>query len=306
MELNWKAFGFVRMLVTPEMARLFLDRNINNRDIKPSVVDKYARDMRSGNWQFNGVPIQFDWNGVLIDGQHRLLALVEAGVALEFVIETGLDPASRTTIDIGATRDVYNAFQYAGEARLLPNGAVSKNTVAGVWARMKWGMRLVKGRETRMELIGFARAHAEAGLFAIAAFNRHKKMRSVSVAPVIAAVARASYHCDRARLERFVEVLVTGVSRTREEETILIWRESLLDNPQKNSNAQAELYGKTARTIVAFIRGEQISRIYLPVEDPYPLPETPTIDSRPDRVPRERGLFGKGGSGAAELVASSR
>jgi len=52
------------------MARAWFELNIiNNRGIRPAVVDAYARDMAAGHWRLNGDPIRFNKKGQLIDGQ---------------------------------------------------------------------------------------------------------------------------------------------------------------------------------------------------------------------------------------------
>ena len=62
--------------VTPEIAQEFLERNHNNRKIKPRKVDKFAYQLSQGQWITNGDTIRFDVKGTLIDGQHRLKAVV--------------------------------------------------------------------------------------------------------------------------------------------------------------------------------------------------------------------------------------
>ena len=63
-----------KTLVTPEMAREWLTHNTHNRPVSRQYVEKYARDMRAGRWHYTNQGIGFDVNGVMTDGQHRLLA----------------------------------------------------------------------------------------------------------------------------------------------------------------------------------------------------------------------------------------
>jgi hypothetical protein len=90
--------------VTPEMAREWLESNNGNRPLRGDNVKALARDMRSGDWRLVGDPIRIDRLGNLIDGQHRLAAVVDSGVAVPFFVGTGLDPEDKRVIDSGIKR----------------------------------------------------------------------------------------------------------------------------------------------------------------------------------------------------------
>ena len=70
-------------LITPEIANSLLETNTENRKISKGTVEAYANDMLAGNWDETvGVAISIDESGILRDGQHRLSAIVESGVAI--------------------------------------------------------------------------------------------------------------------------------------------------------------------------------------------------------------------------------
>ena len=74
-------------LITPKLAEEYLARNTNNyRKINPSIVKKYAEDMKDGKWEETAEPISFSPSGVLLNGQHRLAAIVKSGVAVTMVV----------------------------------------------------------------------------------------------------------------------------------------------------------------------------------------------------------------------------
>jgi len=103
--------------VSPEMAERWLDRNTHNRPIRQSRVDEYARDMAAGRWQMTGEAIKFDTSGALLDGQHRLWGVVEAGVPIRMMVVTGLAPESQSVMDTGARRSAGDALHLGG----IPN-----------------------------------------------------------------------------------------------------------------------------------------------------------------------------------------
>lgn len=102
--------------ITPEMAELFLTKNVHNRKISKQVVEGYVYAMKNGNWKVNGDAIRFDWNGNLIDGQHRLEAIIKSNTNIETWIITGIDPASITTMDKGKNRTTHEniLFEHPG------------------------------------------------------------------------------------------------------------------------------------------------------------------------------------------------
>ncbi|WP_284252774.1 hypothetical protein [Pseudolysinimonas kribbensis] len=103
--------------LTPELAERWLGRNLGNRNLRRHKVLQYARDMREGNWQTSGQAIQFDWDGRLIDGQHRCEAVIESGVTITVLVVKGLNPQARGVIDTGAKRSGGDALRFAGYAQ---------------------------------------------------------------------------------------------------------------------------------------------------------------------------------------------
>lgn len=65
-------------------------RNENNRKISEGVVDKYARDMENGDWCLTHQGIAIDVNGQLLDGQHRLAAVVKAKKNILMMVTVGV------------------------------------------------------------------------------------------------------------------------------------------------------------------------------------------------------------------------
>lgn len=80
---------FKVMNITPGMAKEWLANNNNsNRNIKIVAVERYARDMKNGNWELTSSPISFDASGNLLDGQHRLMAIVQSGCTVKMTVAT--------------------------------------------------------------------------------------------------------------------------------------------------------------------------------------------------------------------------
>lgn len=78
----------------------------SNPNRKPSkvLVTKYASDMRNGYWKKTGQTLQFSSDGMLMDGQHRLLACVKTEMPQDFIVVYGLDKTAFDVIDNGKSR----------------------------------------------------------------------------------------------------------------------------------------------------------------------------------------------------------
>lgn len=93
-------------IITPELAEVYLGKNSNNyRKISRQIVLAYAADMKTGNWKLNGEAIKFNKSGFLVDGQHRLNAVVRSGVSVPMLVIRGVEDDVQT-YDIGKGRSV--------------------------------------------------------------------------------------------------------------------------------------------------------------------------------------------------------
>lgn len=101
--------------IGPEEAAAYLAQNTHNRKIKPHVVDKYAAAMTRGEWALNGEAIKFDVDGGLLDGQHRLAAIIASGVTIETIVIRGLVPESQDTLDHHTPRTLGDVLALHGE-----------------------------------------------------------------------------------------------------------------------------------------------------------------------------------------------
>lgn len=104
-------------VIGPGRAQELLSRNSRNRRVKSGRVAQFAGAMRRGEWSLNGESIKLSRNGVLLDGQNRLLAIVEAGVPVETVVVYGLEENAQETVDMGTRRSFADILTMRGEAQ---------------------------------------------------------------------------------------------------------------------------------------------------------------------------------------------
>lgn len=102
--------------IGPKEAQEMLGRSAHfqNRHVNKERVRNYATDMRNGAWSMNGEPIIQDENRVVIDGQHRLRAVIESGATISFLIVEGVRREAARTIDQGLSRTMAHGMQMSG------------------------------------------------------------------------------------------------------------------------------------------------------------------------------------------------
>lgn len=120
-------------MITPDLAASFLEMNTKNRNLKRKNVDSIVVDILTGEWRLTGNAISFDDTGALLDGQHRLQAIVEANIAVPCFVVLGLPSETMEVIDAGVKRTLADALHLRGVYNANNAGA----TIRGVyiWTR---------------------------------------------------------------------------------------------------------------------------------------------------------------------------
>lgn len=105
------------VMVTPEVAQQWLQRNTRNRTATEEYIQRLANAMERGEFQFNGDAIRFSRSGVLLDGQHRLAAIVRSRTPVQQVVVSGLDDDTQVTMDRQNRRTLGHYLQIKGETQ---------------------------------------------------------------------------------------------------------------------------------------------------------------------------------------------
>ena len=101
--------------VTPAMAEAMMRGNSDNRSLRKYKVAAYAADMKAGRWRHRASSqILIHRDGRLLNGQHRLAAVIESGVAVPMLIVRGCEDSDRAAIDVGASRTSGDMAKYLG------------------------------------------------------------------------------------------------------------------------------------------------------------------------------------------------
>ncbi len=128
--------GEERLILTPEKAIELLEHNSLNRPLNDGHVRRIAQQIKDGKWRYNGDTIKVSDTGDVLDGQHRLWAIIEAKKLVETLIVYGIAREAFATID--ALRK-----PRSGADVLALNGANRYRTVTS--AALQWLLRWQRG-----------------------------------------------------------------------------------------------------------------------------------------------------------------
>ena len=122
------------VFITPEIAKLWLARNTDNRNLRRGRARVLGEDMERGQWRENGESMSFDTNGVLVNGQHRLQAVINSGHGFMATVTLGVEPDVRPTVDTGLKRSAGDILKMQGEQY-----GTHLATTTQLWARYASG-----------------------------------------------------------------------------------------------------------------------------------------------------------------------
>lgn len=102
-------------LVTPALAKAWLDaHNKGNRKPSRRKILRFAAMMQDGVWDLNGEALKFSRTGKLLDGQSRLMAIVEANKAMHLEVRFSLEDTNQETMDSGENRKLSHTLEMRG------------------------------------------------------------------------------------------------------------------------------------------------------------------------------------------------
>jgi hypothetical protein len=124
--------------ISPTQAKKMLKLNTRNRPVNNSKVDFYAGQIESGDWELNGESIKLS-KDMLLDGQHRLKAIIQAGKSIKTVVMTGLGNEVFNTIDTGKNRSGGDVLGISGHKNSKRMATMLKTL--NRYYNIKWGDR---------------------------------------------------------------------------------------------------------------------------------------------------------------------
>lgn len=244
--------------ITPEKARKYLDGNYGNRLIRNTWVENLAGMILRGEWVATHQGLAFAKDGRLLDGQHRLHAIVRAGKAVDILVTHDLDEAVFRHIDGGRTRTPADRVKLVEDEK--------ENVVCVGMVRSYLTAAVVKSSNTiTMDLIDNNFLTMADAFAAVAAEFRNRKgaQRTLMQGTVGAGIAVYLHHHEKPG-RRFLEAFVSGKD-LGEKSPVLVLREALLSG--RIAASSHESYWKTIMATKAHQEGRDMVNLPAASED---------------------------------------
>ena len=216
--------------ITPEIAKTMLGENVNNRRISRDNVNLFAREIRNGEWRFNGEAIKFGKDGRLLDGQHRLLAVIAADKPLTTLVIRGLEDETQQTMDSGKPapwRRAHLARRKELHAARLTGRAVYLADQLGMEAAAQNDLK-----PTRGEIISFIDQTPQLADVLAASRAFRSQSGDMLTSSMFASLWWTFAHIDTDAANRFFMSLASGAN-LQADDPILILRNTLMAQPHK-------------------------------------------------------------------------
>lgn len=251
---------------------------IANRPLRPNLIDKYANDLIAGKWPPNGATVVFHGDR-LLDGQHRLHAILKTGISATLLIVRGVSADAMPTIDTGLSRTPGDTVRAA-----LPD------IVGGYYNAVAAAARIVHGylnygdvrtsperQPTRSQLVHTVESHQ--GIV--------DSVKSLRTQPWLRPKVTAAWHylCGiqhKAQRERFFNDLIEGVNLSADRPVRLLRERMLAERSNRAKVDTRVLSAYIVKAWTAELSGRQLRLLRLRDDEPFPL------------LPGDEALRGKG------------
>lgn len=168
--------------INPNVASNWLRCNRLNRPLRRSHVAFLSREMSAGLWQVNGQAIVISEDEDVIDGQHRLHAIIDSGVTIKSLVVYGVAKEAFKTIDTGAVRSGSDALSVWFPGRPLQIVQAVGRAVPWCMAMERGGTRM-KEKVANSEIIEYVTKHPSLWKVAerVAGFPREGRLMTFAV-----------------------------------------------------------------------------------------------------------------------------
>ena len=246
------------VIVTPEMAKQWLLKNNFNRPLKPKLVDNYVRQIEAGHWRRTHQGIAFDEEGVVLDGQHRLHAIIRTGQSLPMLIFQ----AAHESIDGGKPRTLLDIVRL----ELLDDTIKGKHISV---LKEMWAGRHCKSQNhlSATEVINMYRRHHLPVRFAVDMLENN----IVNNTTLVAVVARACHTVPKEKILEFCNILRTGSGDHPIAKLVLEFRHWLLRLCDRQEATRREIYKRAETVLQAFLRNETSCEMVREHKELFPL-----------------------------------
>ena len=240
--------------VTPKVAEYMLRNNKNNRNVSKWRVALYAEEMKRGAWKLNGETISINKNGELLNGQHRLLAVIKSGCTVEMAVAFDVDNDVHL-FDRGRTRSVTDQMKMDG---------VSCNNYTAAMARLFIYLEDGNNKISDSRIHEFHEKYADDIKFIVKVCKRGKVINEMASHISTAVLNARLAGVPDETLERFCGVLQDGFYKDNTELAAVVLRNDIIAGTVATGNEKARAASccMVENAIADFVKGYPRKRTY--------------------------------------------
>lgn len=254
-----------RRMVTPEMAKKLLKTNTFNRKMSESHVARLVSAIKNGEWKFCGESIKISSDGELLDGQHRLQAIVESNTPIELLVVEGLPKETFHVIDTAKkARNTADILHISGEK----NTNVLSAALALIGAYEKYDDLTNRAfRPTAKDISDILSRHPKIREYASPQFSVYR----LTGPGLAAALGYLFSLADKKNAELFFDRLGSGAG-LEQGNPILQLRELLINNKNHRNNklSKTTIAALVIKAFNFYRSGKSISKLRFANDETFP------------------------------------
>lgn len=251
------------VMVTPEKAKEWLQRMGKNRKLSPIHVNNLAVAMKQGHWVLNGQTISFSAEGKLLDGQHRLNAVIQSGMTVPMAIAIGVtDDRAFESYDIVAKkRGVDAIIGMEGVKHATHLAAVARRLL--LWERCddktKFSLRNVAAASlSPQDVLAYLRLHLSEIQTILNEMLTSLPCRRCAAGSAFITALILCNRVDDVSTLLFMEGLKTGVSLPVDSPVYLLREKFITNTRRRGIDRETEVMALTIKAWNKYTKGQSM------------------------------------------------
>lgn len=254
--------------ITPELAAIYLKKNTSNRPIRGNTVKAYASEIKRGAWVVNGEAIKFDTDGKLIDGQHRLNAVIMAGISIDSLVVRGINHQAFDTLDVGAKRSAKDVLSLSGHKNCATLAAAAK--ILFLFKKTsKFNLHRTDIVVTNRDILEFCEQRSLLEICASYVNSRNQLKKLAGSGGVLCAMHYLFLMANEEKCFSFLESLESGANLGINH-PILALRAKLFEESSRNYRTAGELIALYIKAWNAFLINKEIKQLRFSASEEFP------------------------------------
>lgn len=248
--------------MTPALARVLVGHNDGNRPVRQAKLNQYISDINADRWDFNGETIIISKEGLVNNGQHRSLAVIETNKSIPVLFVFGVERSTRKTVDTGANRGAHDHLSVDGYTQPTTLAALTRFVLA--YERNQGQNFSNMNRVTASEIYERATADPLLDISSQYPYKHGNKSKRLAPPSVISFCHYIMSKADSVMAQTFLDQVITGVNISADSPAY-VTREKLMEFSSLVREQKVEVL---FRGFMAFRKNKKIRGIRIKWELP--------------------------------------